>query len=236
MTETTAETPVSRPSRRAQAIASLLLIAAAGVLWGASRMTWAEVYAEDGLSEPRIFAVTGADWSPWLVAVALFFLAALVVQFVLHGIMLRLVAVLVALAGVAVAVPAITLINSGDTDTYAADVIDLPARYDVVAITSRTGAGIVVLVAAACAVIGAVAMLRSATGGSKMSSKYTSPAARREELERRVFAERERREAGQDAGAASERELWEALDHGVDPTDDLPETGGGQADPGPTRG
>ncbi|GAA3964334.1 TIGR02234 family membrane protein [Gordonia caeni] len=236
MTETSAETGAPGPNRRAKAIASLLLIAAAGVLWGASRMTWAEVYVEDGLSEPRIFAVTGSDWSPWLVAIALFFLAALVVQFVLHGIALRIVAVVVALAGIAVAIPAVTLINSGADSMYAAEVIDLPARYDVVAITSRTGAGILVLVAAACAVLGAIAMLRSASSASKMSSKYTSPAARREELERRVFAEREARQAGQDSGAASERELWEALDHGVDPTDDLPETGGGQSDPGPTRG
>lgn len=248
MTETTPETPETpdspetpgtpapRRNRRPQVIASLLLIVAAGALWAASRMTWAQVYAEDGLTPARIFAVTGSDWSPWLVAVALFLLAALLVQFVLHGVFLRAVAVLVAAAGVAIAIPAITLINSGDNNLYAVDAIDLPARYDVVAISSQTGAGVVVLAAAVCAVLGAVMMLRSASTGPKMSSKYTSPAARRDELERRVFAERERREAGREPDGASERELWEALDHGVDPTDDPPQTGGGAGDSDPTRG
>ncbi|GAC55937.1 hypothetical protein GOHSU_02_00800 [Gordonia hirsuta DSM 44140 = NBRC 16056] len=210
-----------RPGRRAQGVAAIFLIAAAALLWAASRMTWAQVYAEDGLGAPRIFDVLGADWSPWLLAIALFFLAALAVQFVLHGVWLRVVAALIALGGVAVAVPAISLLSSGDNNLYAAEVIDYPARYEVVAVTTSGGAGLVTLTAAVCAVIGAFMMARSAAGGVKMSSKYASPAARRAELEQRVFAERDARIA--DAAAApTEREFWDALDEGVDPTDERP--------------
>lgn len=206
------------PNRRPQAIATVFLIAAAGLLWAASRMRWAEVYTEDGLGQPRTFNVLGADWSPWLMAIALLFLAALAVQFVLHGIFLRVVAIIVALGGIAVAIPAISLINSGENNLYAANMVDIPARSDVVAISTFAGAGVVTLIAAACAVIGAVMMARSAGGARKMSSKYTSPAARRAELERQVFAERDRKQ--------SEREQWDALDHGYDPTvDSVPETG-----------
>lgn len=212
MTAEAAQDRKAAPNRRRpQALAAIFLLTAAGLLWGASRMRWAQVYTEDGLGEPRIFDVLGSDWSPWLMAVALLFLAALAVQFALHGIALRVVATLVALGGILVAVPAISMITSGANNLYAAEVIDLPARAEVIAVSTFSGAGVLTLLAAVCAVIGAVVMARSASRAGKMSSKYTSPAARRAELERQVFADRDRKH--------TEREFWDALDHGVDPTD-----------------
>ncbi len=208
------------PNRRPQVVAVVALLVAAAALWGASRMQWALVYTEDGLTQARTFSVIGADWSPWLVAVAIFFLAALAVQFVLHGVILRAAAVLVALGGVAAAFPAISLLNSAD-DLYATRVVEIPARSTVVAVTTDWEPGVVVLFGAVCAVVGAVAMMRSASTGRQMSSKYTSPAARREDLERRAFADYERRQASGDARPApTEREFWDSLDSGVDPTDD----------------
>ncbi len=213
-------------NRKPQVIAAILLILAALGVWIASRMTWARVYAEDGMSEPRTFDVHGADWSPWLVAVAVVLLVAGAVQFFFRGIAVRIVAVLVALLGIAVAIPAISLLGSGANNLYAARVIDLAARYEVVAVTTATLPGVLLLVCAVAAVAAAIAMLR-AGGGERRSSKYTTPAARREELERRVFAEREAQQAGGSVppaagqvGAPSERDLWDSLDHGVDPTDD----------------
>lgn len=215
--EETAADRRTAPSRRPQLLATALLLAAAALLWGASRMRWAQVYTEDGLGEPRVFDVLGSDWSPWLLAVALLFLAALGVQFVLHGVLLRVVAVLVALGGVLAAVPAISLLTSGENNLYAAETVDLPARSDIIAVTISAGAGVVTLLAAVCAVAGAVLMIRSASGARTMSSKYTSPASRRAELERQVFADRDRER--------SEREFWDALDHGVDPTGVDPTSG-----------
>ncbi|MFT3662095.1 MAG: TIGR02234 family membrane protein [Gordonia sp. (in: high G+C Gram-positive bacteria)] len=202
-------------------IATILLLIAAGTLWASSRMTWASVYTEDDLSPARIFEVLGSDWSPWLFAVALVFLAAVPALFALHGLLLRIVAVLVALAGVAIAFPAISLLGSGD-DWYAVGVVEIPARAEVVAVTNEWEPGVVVLLSALCAVIAAIMILRSASSGRRMSSKYSSPAARREDLERRAFAEHERRQAAAAAAAPAptEREFWDSLDSGVDPTDD----------------
>lgn len=217
-----AEAP-ARPGRRPHVYAAVLLVIAAAALWGAGQMTWATVYAEDGQSEPRTLAVTGMDWSPWLIAAAVALLAGAAAQFVLHGGWLRIVAVLVAVIGATTAIPAISLLNS-ENDLYAARAIDLPARYDVVAVTTSAFGAVVVLVAAVCAVAGAVFLLRAASAGRRMSTKYASPAARRDDLERRVFAEREQQEA------ASEREFWDALDHGLDPTADRDQQDGGDAD------
>ncbi|MCK0440894.1 TIGR02234 family membrane protein [Gordonia alkaliphila] len=217
---TPAEPETVRPNRRPQAISAGFLVVAAALLWIASRMTWSEVYAEDGLGEPRIYAIAGSDWSPWLVAIALLFLAGLVVQFALHGFFLRVVAALVAVCAVVVAVPAITLLTNGQDSGYAIDRADIGARYEVVAVTAYNNAGIVALFGAFFGVVGAVAMASAASGAKKMSSRYASPAARREELERRVFAEHAQAQADGDAAAApTEREFWDALDEGVDPTD-----------------
>ncbi|MFT4085698.1 MAG: Trp biosynthesis-associated membrane protein [Gordonia sp. (in: high G+C Gram-positive bacteria)] len=214
-------------NRRPQIIALVLLLLAALGLWWASRMTWAEVVARNGLSLPRVFETLGADWSPWLVAVAAAMLAAGAVQFAVRGWALRLVAILVAIGGVVSAVPAVSLLRDGSDNRYAADVIDIPGQYEVTAVVAKTWPGVVVLVSAALAVLGAVAMSRAA-GDAGMSSKYTSPAARREELERKAFAEHARRKAEGDvvgapaptAAADSERELWDSLDNGIDPTKD----------------
>ncbi|MFM9379247.1 TIGR02234 family membrane protein [Gordonia sp. VNK21] len=221
--------PESRKrARRWQAVATVFLLLAAIGLWAASRMVWAQVHAFDGLSSDEhdlaVFDVLGSDWSPWLTAVAIALLAAIAVVFAVRGWALRVVAVLVALAGVAVAVPAISLIRDGDENLYAARVADMPGRYEVFGVDAKTWPGVLVLAAAACAVLAAIAILRAANRAAGMSSKYTSPAARREELERKVFAEREQRAAQRDddrtAVAGTERELWDALDNGVDPTGD----------------
>ncbi|MCF8589232.1 TIGR02234 family membrane protein [Gordonia sp. HY285] len=223
MTDSEQATGGSRSGgRRRQGIAGLLLAIAAIVLWTVSRMRWAEVIAEDGLGVPRTFDVNGSDWSPWLVAVALLFVAGIVAQFAVSGWVLRLVALILALAAVLSAVPAISLINNGQNNMFAADAIDLDPKYDVrVILTSNTPAYLL-LVGAVCAAIAAVLMMRGATAGG-MSSKYTSPAARREELEKKVFAERERAARGEETESdGNERLLWDSLDNGVDPTDERP--------------
>ncbi|MEZ5211167.1 TIGR02234 family membrane protein [Gordonia sp. (in: high G+C Gram-positive bacteria)] len=203
------------PDRRRRAIAAILLIVAALLLWISSRMRWATVASEDLQGAPHFDAVKGSNWSPWLVAVAIVLLAALAVQFVLHGIGLRIVAVVVAIIGVTVSYPAISLLAGGKNSAYAAQAIDLPASRDVIAVTTATFPAVAVLVAVVCTVVAAVFMMRSASGTGGSSSKYTSPAARRDELERRVFAEREKREQV----PASEREMWDALDNGMDLTE-----------------
>lgn len=233
-----------RMTRRRQIIASVLLAAAALALWASSRMTWATVLAADGLGPERTFDVLGAQWSPWLTPLALVLLAAILAALSVRGWGLRLIAILIAVAGVVVAFPAISLLTEGADSDYAARAADIPDRYQVLLITVNSWASVVVLVGGICAVGAGVMLLRAAGGGTRFSSKYTTPGARREELERQIFAEHDERErtsrstaadpmsdsagstgdpsTGDGAAApaiANERMMWDALDTGIDPTD-----------------
>ncbi len=234
--------------RRLQVVAAVLMAATAAAFWGASRMTWATISAEDGLSPQRAFEVNGADWSPWLTPLALVYLAGIAAALSVRGWVLRVVAILVAVGGVLAAFPAISLITGGADSDYAADAGSIPDRYVVLYVDTNTLAALVVLVGTLCAVGAAVALLRVAKG-AVTSSKYTTPAARREEIETEIFADYERRKAAEPAAdrpsateatgpekpgtaadeagstpdqtppGANERMMWDALDTGIDPTD-----------------
>ncbi|MFW0787147.1 TIGR02234 family membrane protein [Gordonia sp. CPCC 206044] len=218
--------------RRRQMLAAVLLALAALAFWSASRLVWAHVLAADGLAPPRTFDVKGSDWSPWLTPLALVLLAAILAAFSVRGWGLRVIAILVAAAGVIAAVPAISLVTEGADTDYASKAADIPGRFEVLLITTNKWVAVLVLVGTICAVAAGVLLLRVA-GGVAMSSKYQTPGARRDELERQIFAEHEQRKAeGADEAsqrspdqsaapgpAANERMMWDALDTGIDPTD-----------------
>ncbi|MGW0035986.1 TIGR02234 family membrane protein [Gordonia sp. NPDC003376] len=224
--------------RRTKIVAAVLMAAAAAAFWAASRLTWATVFAGDGMSPDRYMTVKGADWSPWLTPLALVLLAAILAAFSLRGWALRILAVLVAAGGVLAAFPALSMATSGSDSLYAARAIDLADRYVVRLTTTNAWVAIVVLAGTLCCVGAGVLLMRAASGAG-MSSKYRTPAARREELERQVFADYERRRsgdaesAGDDTSAdgsrgtskadpkpqTNERMMWDALDTGIDPTD-----------------
>lgn len=215
------------PNRRWQVISLVLLLLAAAGLWAASQLTWATVLTYDRLGPPQEWTVKGMTWSPLLVAVPAVMLAGAIVQFALRGWAVRAVAILLALLAVLVAIPAFSLLTDGEDNMYIARMVDLPGRAMVAGIPVHTAPGYLVLASVVLAVVGAFAMLRTASGPG-MSSKYTSPAARRAELERKVFADRERAAAQAAAGqtptasetGSNERLLWDSLDEGIDPTDD----------------
>ncbi len=238
-----AETMRRKGVRRLQVIAALLMAATAAAFWGSSRMTWATISAEDGLSPQRAFEVNGGDWSPWLTPLALVYLAGIAAALSVRGWALRAVALLVAAGGVLAAFPAISLITGGADSDYAADAGSIPDRYIVLYIDTNTIAALVVLVGTVCAVGAAVALLRVAKGAT-LSSKYRTPAARREEIETEIFADYEKRRSagttsptsatgtdsadastgdastgGKPSPDANERMMWDALDTGIDPTE-----------------
>ena len=61
----------------------------------------------------------------------------------------------------------------------------------------------------ACALIGAVLLMRAATSARGTATKYLTPAARRSA-------------ATNDEGPMSERVIWDELDEGRDPTESSP--------------
>ncbi|KQR97781.1 hypothetical protein ASG12_11945 [Williamsia sp. Leaf354] len=217
--------------RRTLTTASILLAAAAAALWAASRLTWASLTTSDGLGPERGFTVHGSDWSPWLTPVAIVLVAAIAAAVSLRGWALRITALIVALIGILGVLPAISLLTGNNPGAYAAKAVDVPGRYQVVSVETHDQAAIVVFIGGVIAVAAAVVLLRGARGAAPMSSKYRSPAARRAELEEKVFADRDRTAdpaatPGTQAPAASdgspddltERMLWDALDNGADPT------------------
>ncbi|OZG28395.1 TIGR02234 family membrane protein [Williamsia sp. 1138] len=237
----TPATATARAGRgRRLGIIALLLGLAAVAFWSASRMTWAELIGADGLAPPRTFTVKGSDWTPLLTPLALVLLAGIAAAASLRGWALRLTAIVVAAVAVLGLLPALTLLTGDDHTSYAADVIDLPNRYQAVQVDTSILPGLIVCLGTAFAVLGAVVMLQIASRDAPMSSKYKSPAARRAELEEQVFAQRaaEKKAAttanedgANESGPASksvpsaemdsgnnERLLWDALDTGDDPT------------------
>jgi uncharacterized membrane protein (TIGR02234 family) len=189
-------------------VAQLLLVLSALALWVASRMSWVDVTSFDGLGQPKSTTLNGATWSTALVPLALVALAAAVATLAVRGWVLRLVGALVAVATVGMGYLGIGLWVVPDVAVRAAELAQIPitALID----TERHHAGAVVtLVAAACALAGAVLLVRSAAqakAGAK-TGKYLAPAAKRE------AARQETPEA-----EMSERMIWDALDEGRDPT------------------
>ncbi|GAA1462421.1 TIGR02234 family membrane protein [Williamsia maris] len=232
--------------RRSLTIASVLLAVAAAALWGSSRLSWASLVAADGIGVPRDFTVHGSDWSSYLTPLAIVLVAAIAAAVSLRGWGLRILAVIVALIGVASVAPAISLLTGDSGGTYAAKAIDLPGRYQVTSIQTHGWAAVLVFVAGLFAVAAAVVILRAARGAVGLSSKYKSPAARRADLEEQIFADRstatgdaaanpapDRGGVASDAtegdgGGLNERMLWDALDSGADPTAASPD----ETDPG----
>ncbi|MFE3289347.1 TIGR02234 family membrane protein [Rhodococcus sp. NPDC059234] len=216
-----AAAPPARRSARAAALPALLLAAAALCLWASSRMTWVRVDSFDGLGDARSTALIGGTWAAATTPLALTLLAAIAASFAVRGWALRVVGVLVAAVAVAAAIPAVTLLIEGADNDKAGRLAELPARAEVTGTATHPAPAVLALLGAVFALAAAVALVRKASVSAGLSSKYAAPAARREEASKRGSAS-----SGE---PQSQRELWDALDAGEDPTE---EQSPDQANPG----
>lgn len=187
-------------------IAQALLVAAAAALWVASRMTWVQVSSFDGLGQPKSATLTGASWSTALVPMALLVLAAAVAALAVRGWPLRLLAVLVAASSAGMGYLAISLWVIKDVAVRAADLALVPVA-QLTGTHRYYGGAVFAVVAAVCALAGAVLLMRSAAGARTVATRYAAPAARRAAVQ-----------ADDGDVPMSERMLWDALDGGHDPT------------------
>lgn len=185
-------------------IAQLGLVLAATALWVASRMTWVEVTSFDGLGQPRTVALTGGSWSTALVPLAVLLLAAAVATLAVRGWPLRVLAILAAITSAGTAYLAISLWVARDVGVRASNLAGSPVA-DLVGTQRHFGGAVITVVAAAVTLVSAALLLRSAT-------KDRSGVAR--------YARRGGVWADHPDNAMSERQLWDALDEGVDPTQD----------------
>lgn len=192
--------------------AQVLLLVAALMLWGASRLPWVDVSSFDGLGQPKTTTLSGSAWSTALIPLALVVGAAAVAALAVRGWALRLLALLVAVASAGMGYLAISLWVVTDVSVRAADMAQIAVMFLVGTQRHYWGAG-VTLAAAVLTLVGAVLLMRSAGQGAAVpaASKYAAPAARREAAPEEA------------ADGMSERMMWDALDEGHDPT----QNGGG---------
>jgi uncharacterized membrane protein (TIGR02234 family) len=202
-------------------IAQLLLVVAAGALWGASRLPWVVIRSFDGLGPPTEVTLSGATWSTALLPLALLMLATAVAALAVRGWPLRALAGLMAAASFAVGYLGVSLWTLPDVAVRGADL----AHVSVVSLVGSErrywGAGVAVG-ASVCTLLAAVLLLRSASRSGTSSSeraatKYVAPGARRS-IARGDGADRVTPETAATPDM-SERMIWDALDEGRDPTD-----------------
>jgi uncharacterized membrane protein (TIGR02234 family) len=186
--------------------AQVTLVLAALALWIASRLTWVELRSFDGLGKPRTAVLSGASWSTALIPLALLLLAAAVATLAVRGWILRLLAILVGVASAGTAYLAISLWVMRDVAVRGADLAQIPVASLVGSQRHYWGAA-ATLVAAVCALIGAVLLMRSAATAKSGVGRYAAPAARRAAPQH-----------DEPVDAMSERTIWDALDEGRDPT------------------
>lgn len=216
-----AEGPARRPLRAAQ----LLLVLAALGLWVAARLPWVAITTSDGLGQPKTTTLTGGTWSTALLPLALLLLAAAIAGLAVHGWLLRLLALSVAVASAVAGYLAVSQWVVPDVSARAADLAAIPVMFLVGSERRYAGAALT-LAAGVAALLAAALLMRAASragagsGGSDASHKYLAPAARRSAARSDRASRSAEETAGQ--GETSERRLWDALDDGHDPTLDGP--------------
>ena len=180
-------------------LAQLLLVIGAGGLWVASRMTWVSVRTFDGLGQPKTSAVDGATWSNALLPIAVLLLAAALAALAVRGPVLRALAVLVATCCLALGYLGVSLIVMPDIGPRGAALAEV-AVADLVGSQRFPAGAVITLVAAACALLAAVLLMRAAATAGRAPAKY-------------------RRSQAGPGEQVSERGMWESIDAGADPTD-----------------
>lgn len=212
-----------RPGAGALRGAQLLLVVAAGGLWGASRLPWVLIRSFDGLGQPRLVTVSGASWSTALLPLGLLCLAAAVAALAVRGWKLRVLAVVMAAVSLASGYLAIGMWVARDIAVRALDIADIPVT-SLQGTERRLTGAVLTLVAALCVMVAAALLMRAAARDTSGDVKYAAPAVRR--------AAAHGRDDNPDVAEMSQRSMWDALDEGYDPTDDPPDGAPGPAPEG----
>ena len=212
----------ARPKRRARlvvGVAQVLLVLSAAALWAASRLPWVVIRSFDGLGPPREVTLSGASWSTALLPLAVLMLATAMAAIAVRGWPLRALAGLLAVTSLAVGYLGVSLWVLPEVAVRGADLAHVSVMSLVGSERRYWGAGIAVA-AAACTLVAAVLLLRSAgdSGSARpIAAKYAAPATRRANV-RREDADGPMLEQPE-TPEISERMIWDALDEGRDPTD-----------------
>lgn len=204
-----------------RSLALLLTVLSAAGLWGAGQMTWLTVTVEDDKSGESVKNIIGSVWDAAGTPLALAMLAAMILSMALQPLARRILggvsALLAAVAGIAAVLllsgkpdlsRAQSLLVSGAGTQRESDPVQISEWAVVLDGHVHTAPVVLFLVAAALGVVGGVLLAMKPGAARSGHSKYETPEARREGVEKDL-----------DDNPGSGRVLWDALDAGVDPTD-----------------
>lgn len=217
--EKTAPSSVAKRNRR---IALILVVLSAAGLWATGRMTYVTANIFDDKSGDSVRNLVGSVWDPATTPLALAMLACLILAMAMQPVVRRALGLLIALLAAVASFRSVTLLSSD---------VDLSRVHDLLAsgaATQRQNAPetisewaqvtqaqvhtmpvVLAILAAALGVIGGIVLIMRPGEKSEGNSRYLTPEARRESVQDDLAA-------NPDSG----RVLWDALDAGVDPTDE----------------
>lgn len=226
-------------SRARLLVPVVLLLVGAALLWIASRMVWLDVAAFNDQSGEARRSLTGAEWQPALVPLALGALAAIAAVALVRGLAARAVGAVIALLGAAAVALLISSVGGVDAERVHTVITSdegvartnagpgaegsesIPEWSRITELSTRpvgpalTGAGAAALLAA-----GLVVLARPARP-VRRDDRYVTPAVRREEAAAGGATGGAGGAGGQGSGDAdgdAGRDLWLELDEGRDPT------------------
>ncbi|WP_083913363.1 TIGR02234 family membrane protein [Nocardia concava] len=227
------------PDKRRKPLAAVALLALAAVLlWASSRMNWATIEITSDYGLPRKKDLDGGVWFAPLTPLALVFLATIAAVFATHGWWRRGVGVIVAIVSAMAAVPAYALLTHHGTTDRATRLAELHGGDHAGAVTTSALPALVSLAGAVSAFAAGLLLVRQSAEAPRMSGKYDNPANRKLSAAEQVAAHHARVRDAESASQTAPREqlsgrvLWDALDEGVDPTDEETNQPAAHDDPG----
>lgn len=203
-------------AKRGMAITTLMLVVSAVLLWSASRMTWVEYTSVDGLRPPVDATLDGGQWAPALTPLALLLIAGIAAMFAVKGLWVRVLGVLLGLAGIAVLVQGISAVVGEVDRAQVLSIAELSAGAEVTAASMQVLPVVLTILAGLLALAAALPLVLGIFARTGLSSTYETPAARKEAARAAAKDRAERR----DSQDLQQRQIWDALDAGGDPTDD----------------
>ncbi|MEJ4113275.1 TIGR02234 family membrane protein [Corynebacterium kroppenstedtii] len=199
----------------------LVIIGAVGI-GGISHLTWMTVHAVDDKQGELTRTLVGTVWAPSMNAVAIALIAACLAMVILKRTGRRILAAVTAVVGVVslwsplsvlVSSPGVTrvhnLLVNGQATQKKSHPQTLTEWATVTGIDVHKGTVILTVVASLMAIVGAVVLVIWPGVDSVKGSKYDTTSARRHSLAADLASD-------EDSG----RVLWDAMDAGVDPTQD----------------
>ncbi|WP_127782565.1 TIGR02234 family membrane protein [Rhodococcus sp. X156] len=209
-TDQAPEPAAPKAGRSGLRVPAVLLVLGAVALWAASRVQWVQARTEDDLRGVREADLLGSTWAAQLTPLALVLLAGVAAVFALRGLAVRVLALVLLVVAVAAAEPAVVALVGGPSAEHAAELITPPVLAQQVSTSASVVGPLLALLGALLTVAAAVLLARAPRRAGGLSTRYETPAVQRERATQAAVTDDD----------VTERQLWDALSAGQDPTAD----------------